>query len=72
MELLINPTTYIAWIINFILLSIAILVAVLLFRDARKHNMSIVSALAWAVVSLFTFPIGTLIYYFFRRQDLTA
>lgn len=68
MELLINPTIFIAWIINFIILFLLILVSTLVFRDARKHNMSIPAALAWASVSLFTFPIGTLIYYFLGRE----
>jgi hypothetical protein len=68
MELSIGPITTIVWIINFILLFLLILVSTLVFRNARKHNMSIVSALAWAVVSLFTFPIGTLIYLFLGRE----
>ena len=68
MELALSPVVTIVWIVNYILFSIAILVAVLVFRDARKHNMLILEALVWAAVSLFTFPIGTLIYIFFGRN----
>lgn len=68
MELSLSPATTIAWIINYIILFIALSVAVLVFRDARKRNMSFASTLVWAAVSLFTFPVGTLVYVFYGRK----
>ncbi|MFC1865363.1 PLDc N-terminal domain-containing protein [Chloroflexota bacterium] len=67
-ELLLS--TRIAQVVNFIILfSVAFAIAFWVFRDSRKHNMSPPSALAWSTVSLFTFPIGLLIYMFFGRKE---
>ena len=67
MEIEPNYTMNIIQAINFTLLFIVIVIAFLIFRDARKHKISVISALAWAAFSLFTFPLGTLIYIFFGR-----
>jgi len=68
MELELNYTTYIAEAINYLILFIAMVIAFFVFRDAKKHRMSVIEALAWATFSLFTLPIGTLIYIFFGRR----
>ena len=68
MELEPQFTTYLVQSINFLILFIAIVVAFLVFKDARKHRMSIPSSIAWAAFSLMTFPIGPFIYRFFGRE----
>jgi len=68
MELSFSPDTTAAWIINYVLLFVFIFVAALVFRDATKQQRTAPSALLWALFSLFTFPIGALIYFFFGRN----
>ncbi|XUW99735.1 MAG: hypothetical protein TUN42_07525 [Dehalogenimonas sp.] len=63
-----NPASLIAWAINWLILVVLIAIAVLVFIDARKLHMTPGTALVWSIVSLFTFPIGLLVYVFFGRK----
>jgi ABC-type multidrug transport system permease subunit len=64
------PTT-IAWAFNWVMLVTVIIIASWVFLDTRKHVLPLWVSFGWALVSLFTFPIGLLVYLFYGRRRTT-
>ena len=64
------PTsTLLSLIFNFTIICVLLFISLLVYRDAKKHDISTSSALLWAIVSLFTFPIGLVLYVLFGKND---
>ncbi len=68
-ELAPNLTSVIAQAINWIILFVIVVgIATLVFKDAAKRGISTRYAVLWALASVFTFPIGLLLYVFIGKD----
>ena len=69
MELPINTATLLAQIINFTIICVLLFISFLVYRDAKKHDISTASALRWAIFCLLVLPIGLTLYIYVGRNN---
>jgi hypothetical protein len=67
-----DPSFFI-WLFNiFVLAGILVLVYYFVIRDARKRQIKWLQTVIWAIVSVFFFPIGFLIYLLVAKKNKTT
>ena len=65
-------STELAWLINFVLLAIVAIIAILIGRNAYlQKGYSLPGAIVWACFAFFTFPIGAGLYLIVSRWNKT-
>lgn len=66
---MIDSKVMLAYVLNWLIIFVVIMVALLVGRDARKKGHSWTGTMVWVLVSICLFPIGVGLYFFLGRPQ---